>query len=103
MEEHGLRWAQKTTASDSAELIPERHVEGVKMARRNRRGTIVMALAVFGVVLAGGREAAADLLVSRGIVTVGGGGQAPDPLYTYEFSVTLTGTIDANSPLNNTG
>jgi hypothetical protein len=97
MEEHGLRWTQKTTPADSAQLIPERHVEGVKMARRNRSGTIVTALAVLGIILAGGREAAADLLVSGGIVRVGGVGQGPDPQYTYQFQVGLTGTIDANS------
>jgi hypothetical protein len=34
-----------------------------------------------------------------GIVPVGGGGQGPDPAYTYEFEVVLNGTLNAYSAI----
>ena len=61
----------------------------------NRRVPIMATLAAAGVILAGGRDAKADmskLTVSKGgIVVVAGSGTGTDPAYTYQFDLTLTG------------
>jgi len=74
------------------------------MARVIRRGSIVVALAALGIIVAAGREAKAitggsSLAISQGgIVVVGGGGNGGDPAYTYQFELVLNGTLDAPPP-----
>ena len=71
------------------------------MARKNRCGSIIAALGMFASILAVGHEAQAagsKLTVSKGgIVVVGGGGAGTDPPYTYQFDVSLTGTLNKYS------
>ena len=69
------------------------------MMRVSGRGSMVAAVAALGFIVAGGRDAKAELLtVSKGgIVVVGGGGNGTDPAYTYQFDLGLTGTLNAYS------
>jgi len=79
------------------QFIPERRLEGVKMARLNGRVATVAALAAFGMIVGVGGVAKGELsalaLSKGGIVQVGGGGNGTDPPYTYQFEADLTGTL----------
>ena len=71
------------------------------MVRMSRRGSIVAALAAFGILVTGGRDAKAGLssltVAKGGVVVVGGSGNGSDPAYTYQFDVQYTGTLTAGT------
>jgi hypothetical protein len=70
------------------------------MKQMSLRGLFTILLVAFAVFLTGGGEASADLMVSGGIVVVGGGGNGTDTEvgYTYEFGISVSGSINSSTP-----
>jgi hypothetical protein len=68
------------------------------MKRMSIQRLFTILLAAFAMFVTGGREASADLMVSGGIVVVGGGGNGTDRPYTYEFGISLSGNTNSSTP-----